>query len=90
MPTVHLLIKGKVQGVSYRVGAKEMAEKLALTGWIKNTAHGHVEAIVKGEEESLQQFIGWCRKGPEKAVVTNVVISPAQDAFFTGFSITRE
>jgi acylphosphatase len=90
MPTIHLLIKGKVQGVFYRASAKATAEKLNLTGWVKNTQDVHVEALVTGEEEALQQFITWCRKGPTGAVVTEVVASPAPDSFFTGFSVMRD
>lgn len=89
MSTVHLLIKGKVQGVFYRASAKETAEKLHLKGWIKNTPKGYVEAMVTGEEQDLQEFISWCKKGPPKAVVTEVVVSPAEDTVFTDFSISR-
>jgi acylphosphatase len=90
MPTIHLLIKGKVQGVFYRASARGIAEKLNLTGWVKNTDEACVEAMVAGEEEALQQFIMWCRKGPARAVVTEVVVSPAPDSFFTGFSVIRD
>jgi acylphosphatase len=90
MPTVHLLIKGRVQGVFYRASAKEVADKLNLTGWIKNTAEGHVEATVTGNEQVLQQFIQWCEKGPQRAVVTEVAVNSVPDVFFTSFSIARE
>jgi acylphosphatase len=90
MPTVHLLIKGRVQGVFYRASAKEVADKLNLTGWIKNTTEGHVEATVTGDEQVLQQFIRWCKKGPSRAVVTEVVVNPLADVSFTKFSIARE
>ena len=89
MPTVHLLIKGKVQGVSYRFSARETAERLSLTGWVKNTAEGHVEAIATGNEEALQQFISWCKKGPPGAKVTEVLVNPVGETPFKGFSITR-
>jgi len=87
--TIHLLIKGKVQGVYYRGAAKEMATTLLLTGWIKNTTRGDVEATVTGDSEALQQFIKWCRQGPPEAVVTDVLVSPMPDTFFSDFSIVR-
>ena len=90
MPTIHLLIKGKVQGVFYRGSAKEMADKLALTGWVKNTPEGHVEALVTGKESAVQQFIEWCKKGPPGARVTDIVTNTVSDKLFKGFSITRE
>lgn len=89
MPTVHLLIKGKVQGVSYRFSAREIAERLSITGWVKNTAEGHVEAMATGNEEALQQFISWCKKGPPGAKVTEVLVNPVGETPFKGFSITR-
>lgn len=89
MSTVHLLIKGKVQGVSYRFSARETAERLSLTGWVKNTAEGHVEAMATGNEEALQQFISWCKKGPPGAKVTEVLVNPVGETPFTEFLITR-
>jgi acylphosphatase len=89
MPTVHLLIKGKVQGVSYRFSAREIAQRLSLTGWVKNTAEGHVEAMATGNEEALQQFISWCKKGPSGAKVTEVLINPVGETPFKGFLIAR-
>lgn len=89
MPTVHLIIKGRVQGVSYRFAAKEMATNLSLTGWVKNTAEGHVEAIVSGPEPALQQFIDWCRQGPRLASVSDVIIQRIPELPYNDFSIRR-
>jgi acylphosphatase len=73
MPAVHLLIKGRVQGVFYRASAKAAAERLHITGWVKNTPEGHVETLASGEEGNLRQFVEWCRKGPEQAEVSEVI-----------------
>lgn len=89
MPTVHLLLKGKVQGVNFRAAAKSKAANLALTGWIKNTAEGDVEATVTGENEAIQQFIKWCKQGPPAAVVTDVEVEPVPETPFLSFSIMR-
>ena len=89
MPTIHLLIKGKVQGVYYRASAKEQADRLSLRGWVRNTPEGGVEIVVSGEEAAVQQFIAWCRQGPPRAVVTDVISSAQPEGRFEGFSITR-
>ncbi len=89
MPTIHLLIKGKVQGVYYRASAREQAVKLALTGWVKNTPEGAVEAMVTGDETSLQQFIAWCRQGPSRAIVTELIAEPVPETQFADFSVIR-
>ncbi len=90
MPTVHLLIKGKVQGVFYRATAKEKAIQLGIKGWIKNTQQGNVETVITGTEEMVLTFVDWCKVGPSHAVVTSVEITPIEDKVFDGFRITRD
>lgn len=89
MPTKHLLIKGKVQGVFYRATAKDVAGKLGITGWIKNTEDGHVEAMVTGPELQLAQFINWCKQGPSRAVVASVGEKEVAGEIFDGFRVIR-
>lgn len=89
MPTVQLLIKGEVQGVFYRATARQIATRIGITGWIKNTREGNVEATVSGTEEQLQKFISWCKKGPEKAVVDEVLVSKKEEIPFDEFVVVR-
>ena len=89
MPTLHLMIKGKVQGVFYRATAKETANKLGITGWIKNTVEGDVEAVVTGETAQLQTFVEWCKNGPERATVSHVIVTEKDETTFDEFSILR-
>jgi acylphosphatase len=89
MPTINLLIKGNVQGVFYRATAKKVAEKLTLTGWIKNTKDGNVEAIVTGEEEKLEEFTNWGKKGPTKATVIDVIAKQEKETHYDTFEIIR-
>lgn len=89
MPTKHLLIKGKVQGVFYRASAKDAAEKLGVSGWIRNTEEGAVEVLASGTEEQVQEFIRWCWQGPARAEVKQVVVQEMGDEQFTGFRIIR-
>lgn len=89
MATVHLTIKGKVQGVFYRVTAKKVADKLHIKGWIKNTEDGSVEALVSGTDADVQEFTAWCKTGPEKAEVTDVIVMQRQETIFTDFEIIR-
>ncbi len=89
MPTTHLLIKGKVQGVFFRATAKKIADKLNVTGWIKNRKDDNVEAMVTGSQQQLEEFINWCRKGPEKAAVEDVIITNQQETSFNDFEVIR-
>ena len=89
MPAFHLLIKGKVQGVFYRATAKEEAERLGVTGWVRNTKEGCVEAVVSGTAEAVEQFIKWCRQGPPRAFVTDVEITETAEENFSEFKVIR-
>ena len=89
MPTVHLIIKGRVQGVFYRVTARKVAEEIGVTGWVKNTAEGNVEIVATGSKDQLQKFVQWCRVGPAKAIVTDVLVNDKEEANFKGFEIIR-
>ena len=89
MPTIQLIIKGKVQGVFYRASAKEKAEDLGLTGWVKNTPEGYVEIMATGEMGVLERFITWCKKGPSRAIVTEVQLQSVNEKKFDRFRIER-
>ena len=89
METVHLVIKGKVQGVYYRASAREKANELGIKGWIKNTPGGHVEVIAGGNKEQLEKFIEWCRRGPKYAEVTDMTVTEGEEEHFNDFSIKK-
>jgi acylphosphatase len=90
MPTIHLTIKGKVQGVFFRASAKDKADEIGVRGWVKNTDDGNVEAMVNGNKEQLQKFIEWCKTGPPRAVVTDIAITYKEEEIFDGFRVFRK
>jgi acylphosphatase len=67
-----LIISGRVQGVCYRWFTRDTAVELGLTGWVRNLPDGTVEAVVEGEKDKLEQLLGWCRRGPDLAKVTDI------------------
>ena len=69
---VHLTIKGRVQGVYFRASTRDKALELGLTGWVKNSPDGSVEAVFEGPREQLKKSVSWCYKGPAGAAVTGV------------------
>ena len=75
MYQARLLITGKVQGVFYRTSCQEVAQRLGLSGWVKNLSDGNVEALVQGEKGGIEKLITWCKKGPPGAVVSNLDVN---------------
>lgn len=72
MKRVHLKIYGLVQGVNYRSNARSKALELGLSGWVKNMPDGTVETVAEGEEEKLNEYKMWCKKGPPAARVEEI------------------
>lgn len=68
----NITIKGKVQRVAFRVWAQATAQKLGLTGLVKNLHNGDVFIEVEGEEDNINQLIDWCYVGSPKSKVTEV------------------
>lgn len=57
MKRYKLLFKGRVQGVGFRFTAKMIADRLNLTGTVKNLYNYDVESYVQGEVENIERFI---------------------------------
>jgi len=66
---VHIFVSGRVQGVFFRANSKHFAEKLGLTGWVRNLEDGRVEIVAEGEEEKLKDFVALVKRGPITAKV---------------------
>ena len=87
---VQLNITGVVQGVWFRKLAKEKADELGLTGWVKNQTDGSVQANAQGDNAPVEQFITWCYKGPDNAIVTGVeTLDLSIDSSENDFTILR-
>jgi len=69
-----IIVSGKVQGVFFRAGAKDMADSFGLTGHARNLPSGEVEIMVEGEDSALEKFVDWLYVGPERAKVEDVVV----------------
>jgi len=85
--TLHLDIKGRVQGVGYRQWFASSAIELDLRGWVRNRQDGSVEAVVSGVEPAVNSLLVRMRRGPRLAVVTAVEIREIQDEGWPDFLI---
>jgi acylphosphatase len=77
----HLKISGGVQGVGFRYSMSEEAERLGITGWVRNRRDGRVEAVVDGATDAVDAIIAWARHGPRGASVTGVEVSEIPGSF---------
>jgi acylphosphatase len=71
---LHASISGRVQGVGFRAFTASSADRLGLTGWVRNRFDGTVETVAEGERGALEDFLRQLRNGPGPAYVDNVEI----------------
>ena len=53
MKALHVTICGIVQGVWFRANTREQAQRLGVSGWVRNTPDGAVEAQGQGEDDAV-------------------------------------
>jgi acylphosphatase len=85
---VYVVISGGVQGVWFRASTKKQADELGITGWVRNTPDGCVEAVFEGDESQVNKMVNWCHHGPPLSKVEKVEIKNQNPTNgFKGFSI---
>ncbi len=72
MISKHLIISGRVQGVSYRAWFSDLARTMNLQGWVRNRSDRTVEAVIKGKPDDVNALIKAAHIGPTLADVKNV------------------
>jgi len=80
VPSLHAVVRGRVQGVFFRASARDEAGRLGLGGWVRNHPEGTVEVYAVGPEPKLQELLRWLRHGPPSARVEGVDASWGSDA----------
>lgn len=77
----HLRISGVVQGVGFRYSMQREAQRLGVTGWVRNRRDGTVEAVVEGPAAAVEALLDWARRGPATARVQGVSITETSGHF---------
>ncbi len=84
----HVLVSGDVQGVFFRATARDMAARLGLRGWVRNTSDGKVEAVFEGDRGSIERMVEFCSRGPPGAHVDDIQVDWKEyKEEFSGFEI---
>ena len=71
---VRLLVSGNVQGVFFRQALKVVAKKNNVLGWVRNLKDGRVEAMLEGDNKSINSVIEWTRIGPANSRVEDIEV----------------
>jgi len=93
-----LYIKGDVIGVGFRAWTKIQSKLFDIKGWVRNSfdredlfgPQGGVEALVQGEESTLDPFIDKVREGPPISRVEDIeIIWETPKKIFDSFEIIK-
>ena len=84
-----IIIQGEVQGVFFRASTKEKADRLSLSGEVRNLPDGSVEVLVAGNADAVNRLLEWCHEGPPRAAVTSVSVTDIEPRDFDGFKVVR-
>jgi acylphosphatase len=71
---VRAVVAGRVQGVWFRESCRREAERLGVTGWVRNRADGSVEIEAQGRRAAVDALVTWAHEGPRLAVVESVAV----------------
>ena len=80
-------ISGRVQGVFFRAWTREQAERLGVTGWVRNCTDGSVEAQIEGDRAAVEQMLALFDYGPPGAQVRQVESVDAKPEGNFGFAV---
>ncbi|MFW9969227.1 MAG: acylphosphatase [Candidatus Odinarchaeota archaeon] len=69
---IRIKVFGYVQGVFFRYTTRKFAQRLGLTGYVKNLPDGTVYIEAEGPQEKLTELLEFSKKGPKHAQVEKV------------------
>ena len=71
--SLHAVVRGRVQGVSFRDFVYVRARFLGLSGYVRNLPDGRsLEVVAEGKREVLEQLLEHLQQGPRTARVKAV------------------
>jgi len=86
----HVVVTGRVQGVSFRWSLRRVAERHDVRGWVVNREDGAVEAHLEGDPDAVETVEAWIHAGgPPAAEVADVEVREVATLDLPSFRITR-
>ena len=90
MTRIHVVVRGRVQGVGFRWFVREAARDAQLAGWVRNRRDGAVELEAEGPTAALEAFRATIARGPDGAVVSSIDdVQVSTEALAQPFTIIR-
>ncbi|MDX1608020.1 MAG: acylphosphatase [Candidatus Spechtbacterales bacterium] len=84
---LNIRVHGKVQGVFFRATTQDTAQKLGVTGFVRNEPDGTVYIEAEAGKKTLDNFLKNIKEGPRMADVIDIKISEGEVKDFEDFEI---
>lgn len=89
MKHLNISIRGKVQGVFFRLTAKAVADQVGVKGFVLNQKDGSVYMEAEGDDFALDSLLDFCQEGPEDANVEAVEVTEGEPKGFSNFEVIK-
>lgn len=89
MKALSIIVSGKVQGVFYRASTKAVADQIGIKGFVKNQKDGTVCIEAEGDASLIEDFIDWCKYGPDDAKVEDIQIEEIEVKNYRNFDVLK-
>ena len=87
---LHVVVRGRVQGVGFRWFVREAARRRNIAGWVRNLANGAVEVNAEGSAQDIDALRAELVRGPAGASVERVEeVDGGEDDMPMPFAINR-
>jgi acylphosphatase len=83
----HVFVHGLVQGVFFRDSVRRHASRAGVSGWVRNTRDGAVEAVFEGDRDAVAKLVAFCQEGPRGARVDAVEVTDEPPEGLSGFAV---
>jgi acylphosphatase len=85
----HIYYSGRVQGVGFRYTAQRIAQRFAVTGWVRNLPDGRVEMTVEGSDEEAEAFLAGLADSMADNIQSVQQRNEAETGEFSSFEIVH-
>lgn len=71
----------------FRGSTRAKADELGISGFVRNEVDGTVYIEIEGNKEAVDEFVAWCRQGPDWAQVESIRVSDGPVKNFKDFFV---
>lgn len=86
---LRVLFSGNVQGVFFRATAREVAQRFAVTGFIRNLPDGRVEIVAEGNSAEIDAFVTAVQKAKSQNIRETQTEEIEPSGAYKDFAITH-